>query len=38
MPLTATASIPSNGSSRKSSRGPWMRAQPSASFFFMPWL
>ena len=38
MPETATASIPSNGSSRKRSRGPWMSAQPRASFFFMPWL
>ena len=38
IPETATASIPSKGSSRKSSSGPWMRAQASASFFFMPWL
>ena len=38
IPLTATASMPSNGSSRNRSCGPWMSAQPRASFFFMPWL
>jgi len=32
----ATASTPSNGSSRKSSSGPWMSALASESFFFMP--
>ena len=32
----ATASTPSNGSSRNRSRGSWMSAHDSASFFRMP--
>src|SRR6185437_8567023 len=34
----ATASTPSNGSSRNSTFGPWITAAASASFFCIPWL
>ena len=30
-------SMPFRGSSRKSTRGLWMRAAARATFFFMPW-